>query len=171
MQDQQPVICIIAAMAENRVIGRANRLPWHLPADLAHFKGLTLGKPILMGRRTWESLPGILPGRRHIVVSGNPEYAAEGCLVVPSPEEAISAASDAPEAMVIGGAALYRAMLPMARRMYLTLVNARVENGDVFFPKWDPDCWDTVARVKRQRDERNRYDMTFVTMERIASES
>lgn len=152
-------------MSENRVIGRGNRLPWHLPADLAHFKELTLNKPIVMGRRTWESLPGLLPKRTHIVVTRDPFYRAEDCILVGSPEAAVAAAGSAPEVMVVGGAKLYREMLPMARRMYLTLVEAVLE-GDVFFPEWDSARWHEIARVERRRDERNPYDLTFVTLER-----
>lgn len=153
-------------MSENRVIGRGNGLPWRLPADLAHFKGLTLGKPILMGRRTWESLPGLLPRRTHILVTGDRSYRAEGCVLVNSPQEAISAAGDVPEIMVVGGAGIYAAMLPLAARMYLTQVAAVVE-GDVFFPDWDAASWREVEREERQRDERNPYDLAFLTLERI----
>jgi dihydrofolate reductase len=160
-----PLVCIVAAMAQNRVIGRANRLPWHLPADLAHFKRLTLDKPILMGRRTWESLPGLLPRRTHIIVTRDPNYRPEGCLVVRSPEEAL-ATVHAEELMVIGGERLYRSMLPMARRLYLTLIDA-VMVGDAFFPEWNPRAWHEVAREIYPRDERNAYDLTFVTLERI----
>jgi dihydrofolate reductase len=163
---QTPLVSIVAAMSDNRVIGRGNRLPWHLPADLAHFKRLTLEKPIVMGRRTWESLPGLLPRRTHIVVTRDPSYRAEGCILVGSPQESIVAVGDAPEIMVIGGATLYRDMLPMARRMYLTRVAALLE-GDVFFPDWDPSCWREVSREERHRDEHNHYDLTFLTLERV----
>ncbi len=162
-----PLVSIIAAMAENRVIGRENRLPWRLPADLAHFKRLTLHKPILMGRRTWESLPGLLPHRTHIVVTRDRSYRARGYIPAGSPTEAIAAAGPVPELMVVGGAGIYRELLPRTQRMYLTLVAAVLE-GDAFFPDWDPACWREVTRKKRPRDERNRYDLTFVTLERIA---
>jgi dihydrofolate reductase len=165
MISRQPLISIVAAMAENRVIGCRNRLPWRLPADLAHFRGLTIDKPIVMGRRTWESLPGLLPRRIHILVTRDYSYLAQGCILAGSPQEAIAAAASAPEIMVIGGARLYESMLPLARRMYLTLVAGKVE-GDVFFPRWDPACWHEVAREERPRDERNPYDLTFVTLER-----
>jgi dihydrofolate reductase len=160
-----PLICIVAAMAKNRVIGRDNRLPWHLPADLAHFQRLTLDKPILMGRRTWESLPGLLPRRTHIVVTSDPSYRPKGCLVVQSPAEAV-AAVNAEKLMVIGGERLYRSMLPLAQRLHLTLIEATVE-GDAFFPEWSHSCWREVAHETRMRDERNAYDMTFVTLERV----
>ena len=160
------LISIIAAMSENRIIGRGNRLPWHLPADLAHFKALTLGKPIVMGRRTWESLPGLLPRRTHIVVTRDPSCRAEGCILAGSPEDAIAAAGDVAEIMVIGGAGLYRAMLPLVGRMYLTRVAAVLE-GDVSFPDWDSGCWREIERKERPSDERNRYDLTFLTLERV----
>ncbi|OQX49379.1 MAG: dihydrofolate reductase, partial [Candidatus Sedimenticola endophacoides] len=100
MPSHKPILSIIAAMAENRVIGIENRLPWRLPADLQHFKALTMGKPMVMGRKTWESLPGLLPGRRHIVVTANPAYRAEGCTLVRSVEEALAAAGGVPEVMI-----------------------------------------------------------------------
>jgi dihydrofolate reductase len=165
MSSPAPLVSIIAAMAEGRVIGRENRLPWHLPADLAHFRRLTLDNPIIMGRRTWESLPGLLPRRTHIVVTGNRGYQAPGCMIVTSPAAAVAAAAGAPEVFVIGGARLFRSMLPLAHRMYLTLVAAAVE-GDTFFPEWDPDEWRERARELRCRDERNPYDLTLVTLER-----
>jgi dihydrofolate reductase len=164
-----PTVVLVAALARNRVIGRGNRLPWHLPADLAHFKALTLDKPIVMGRRTWESLPGLLPRRTHIVVSRDPAYRAAGALVVASPQAAVDAAmglpGTAPEVMVVGGAALYAALLPSAGRMELTLVEAEVD-GDAWFPEWDPGDWRELARVHRARDARNVYDLTFLRMGR-----
>jgi len=162
----RPRISLIAAMTEDRVIGHQNRLPWHLPADLAHFKRLTLRKPILMGRRTWESLPGLLPGRTHIVISRDPDYRAEGALVVPSPRAAIAAAAGADELMVVGGETIYRAMLPLADRMYLTLIAARIE-GDAYFPEWAPAAWRETAHETRPRDERNPYDLCFLTLDRV----
>ncbi|MBK1700739.1 dihydrofolate reductase [Thiococcus pfennigii] len=162
----RPRVSLIAAMAHNRVIGRDNALPWHLPADLAHFKRLTLDKPIVMGRRTWESLPGLLARRRHIVVTRDPGYRAPGCLVVGSPEEALAAAAGAAELMVIGGAALYRAMLPLAQRLYLTEIAADIA-GDTVFPAWDPACWRENRREVRARDARNPYDLAFVELVRI----
>lgn len=165
METSRPLVSIVAALAENRAIGQGNRLPWHLPADLARFKRLTLDKPIVMGRRTWESLPGLLPRRTHIVVTRDPFYRAEGCLVVPSPEAALAAVS-APEVMIVGGEQIYRATLPLASRMYLTLVAVRLA-GDAFFPEWQPDRWKESAREEHPRDERNPYDLTFLTLERI----
>ncbi|MCW4207046.1 MAG: type 3 dihydrofolate reductase [Candidatus Thiodiazotropha lotti] len=162
------IISLITAMAKNGVIGRDNRLPWHLPADLQHFKSLTLGKPILMGRHTWESLPGLLPGRRHIVVTRNQAYLAPGAEVVHSVEEALAAVEGEPEIMIVGGSHFYAAMLPRADRLYLTLVDADVE-GDVRFPEIDWQEWQEVDRQDHSADEKNAYDYTFVNLIRRAS--
>ncbi|TVQ87666.1 MAG: dihydrofolate reductase [Chromatiaceae bacterium] len=158
-------VIIVAALAHNRVIGRDNRLPWHLPADLAHFRQLTLDKPIIMGRRTWESLPGLLPRRRHIVVSGDPAFTPIGAEVASSPAAALELAGAVPEVMVVGGAMLYRALLPQARRMELTLVDAEIA-GDTRFPDWDASAWVEVARVHRPADARNVYALDFLTLQR-----
>lgn len=160
----RPVIALVAAMDDAGTIGRDNALPWHLPADLAHFKALTLDKPILMGRKTWESLPGLLPRRRHLVVSRDPGYRAEGCEVFGSLEAAI-ASVDGPELMIVGGALLYAQALPLADRLHLTIVRTQVA-GDVRFPAWDPSEWREVARAERPADERNVFDMTFVDLVR-----
>lgn len=162
----RPIVSLIAAMAHHRVIGRGNRLPWSLPADLSHFKRLTLDKPIIMGRRTWESLPHRLERRHHIVVTGCPTYRAPGCIIVSSPREALAAAAGTPEVMVIGGASLYRAMLPRAQYMYLTEIDADIA-GDVFFPNWERAEWREVDRRERQRDQHNPYDLAFVTLARV----
>jgi dihydrofolate reductase len=158
-------LSLIAAMSDDRVIGRDNRLPWHLPADLAHFKRLTLGKPIVMGRLTWESLPGLLPQRTHIVVSSNPEYRADGASVVSSLDAAISLAGDADEVMVVGGASLYAEALPLVSRMYLTRVHADVD-GDTRFPAYDETEWRVTAREAHAADARNPHAYTFLTLER-----
>ncbi|MTW20750.1 dihydrofolate reductase [Allochromatium palmeri] len=162
--DQRPVIVLVAAMDETRVIGRDNALPWHLPADLVHFKALTLDKPILMGRKTWESLPGRLPRRRHLVVSRDPAYRAEGCEVFGTLESAIAAVDD-PQLMVVGGASIYAQALPLASRLSLTIVQAQVA-GDVRFPTWNPAEWREIAREARAADERNVFAMTFVDLVR-----
>lgn len=159
------MISLIAAMSENRVIGRENQLPWQLPADLAHFKSLTLGKPIVMGRRTWESLPGLLPGRRHIVLTSDKRYSAAGCLVVASIEQALAAAGEVPEVMIVGGAALYRQLLPLAGRIYLTLVHITLE-GDTFFPEFAAEDWNETDRRYNQPDHKNPYAYSFITLER-----
>ncbi len=166
MNESRPLLCLVVAVADNGVIGHRNRLPWHLPADLAHFKRLTLGKPILMGRRTWESLPGLLPQRHHIVLTRDPDYRAEGCTLVRSLEEAIAAAGDVPELMVVGGAALYAKTLPLADRLYLTQVHVQAE-GDIRFPPWAPAEWLELSRIERPADARNPLPMTFLRLQRV----
>ncbi len=165
MKPIRPTISLIAAMAKNRVIGINNEMPWHLPADLRHFKALTVGKPIIMGRKTWESLPGLLPDRPHIVVTRKPDYQAKGCRVVHSIDEALAAAGDVPEVMIVGGAAFYAAMLPQADRIYLTLVETTVE-GDAFFPDYNPEQWQITAQEKYSADEKNPFPYRFLTLER-----
>lgn len=167
MKPKHQTISLIAAMAENRVVGRDNSLPWRLPADLKHFKALTVGKPIVMGRKTWESLPGLLPDRHHIVITGNESYQAEGCSVVHTVEEALAAAGDAPEVMIVGGAVFYEQMLPRAQRIYLTLVHAEVE-GDAWFPVYDSDEWQELEREHHPADEKNLYAYTFLTLQRVS---
>ena len=163
--ERTPRISLIAALADNRVIGKDNRLLWHLPADLQHFKQLTLHKPIVMGRKTWESLPGLLPQRAHIVISRNPDYRAPGCILAPSPKAAIRAAGAVPEIMVVGGAAIYRHMLPLADRLYLTLVHESFP-GNARFPQWDPAQWRETGREDFPADDKNPYSFSFVTLER-----
>ena len=160
-------IAIIAAMDENRVIGKENRLPWRLPADLRHFRRLTLGKPVIMGRKTYESLGKPLPERRNIVVTRNRRYLAEGCTIVHSLEEALGQTAGAPEVMIIGGETLYAAALPRAHRLYLTLVH-QVFTGDVSFPEFDLSRWREVEREDHEPDERNPVAYSFLTLDRIS---
>ncbi|MEW7985619.1 MAG: type 3 dihydrofolate reductase [Candidatus Thiodiazotropha sp.] len=162
----KPLISLIAAVASNGVIGVDNGLPWRLPADLQHFKSLTMGKPIIMGRRTWESLPGLLPGRRHIVVTAKRDYRAVGCELVHSVDEALQVAGEVPEVMIVGGGGLYRQMLPRANRLYLTRVEADVA-GDAFFPEIDWSEWQEVSRDSHPADERNQFAYTFVVLNRV----
>ncbi|RMG34279.1 MAG: dihydrofolate reductase [Gammaproteobacteria bacterium] len=165
MVTPNPNLSLIAAVADNGVIGIHNRLPWHLPADLAHFKRLTLGKPIIMGRKTWESLPGLLPHRTHVIVTRNPDYQAEGGFVVHSLEEALDTFGDVEELMVVGGADLYAQALPLASRLYLTEVHAKPE-GDSHFPPFDRAEWKEVERVEGRVDERNPIPHSFVIFQR-----
>ena len=137
-------LSLIAAMARHRVIGVDNRLPWHVPEDLQHFKRITLGKPIIMGRRTWVSLGRPLPGRHNIVLTRQSEWVAEGATVVTSLDAALIAATDAEEVFVIGGAELYQLALPRAQRIYLTEIELDVV-GDAYFPPLDTAQWQ-VAR-------------------------
>jgi dihydrofolate reductase len=154
-------------MARNRVIGHDNKLPWHLPADLRHFKELTLGKPIIMGRKTWESLPGLLPGRRHIVVTRQQDYVAQGAETASDLESSIALAGDVDEVMIVGGATLYAEALPMADRLYMTLVDADID-GDAHFPDFDLDAWQVIAESSVPVDEKNRYDLRFLTLDRAS---
>lgn len=165
MTAPKPIVSLIWAMAENRVIGRANQLPWRLSADLKHFKLLTLGKPILMGRNTWESLPGPLPGRPHYVVTRDRSYQAVGCTILHSIDEAMFVLSEAPEVMVVGGADIYGQMLPHAEKLYLTLVHTEV-TGDTYFPEFDLSLWKEIAREDHSADEKNQFPYSFITFHR-----
>ena len=160
-------LALIAAMAGNRVIGRANQLPWRLSADLRHFKALTMGKPVIMGRNTYESIGKPLPGRSNIVVTRDARYRAPGCQVVHSLEQALQAAAGHAEVLVIGGAELYRQTLQRADRLYLTLVKAEVQ-GDVLFPELDWSRWRELQRESHRADASNEYDYDFVVLERIS---
>jgi len=159
-------ISLIVAMGENRVIGVDNRMPWHLSADLKRFRAITLGKPILMGRRTHESIGKPLPGRANIVLTRDPTYRSEGCIVVHHRDEAMRAAGDAPELMVIGGAGLYQEFLPVADRLYLTLVHQTFA-GDTFFPTIDWAEWHEVSRGEIQQDEQSGLSYCFVDLEKV----
>ncbi|MFQ2125575.1 type 3 dihydrofolate reductase [Aeromonas jandaei] len=157
-------ISMIAAMAHDRVIGKDNRMPWHMPADLAHFKRVTLGKPVLMGRKTFESIGRPLPGRRNLVISRNPDYQAEGIEVVGSVEAALALLADneVAEVMVIGGGHLYAELLPKADCLYLTRIELEVE-GDTRFPAFADEQWQCVEREVHQADEKNPHPYSFET--------
>lgn len=159
-----PELFAIVAMTGDRVIGRDGGLPWKLPADLAHFRRLSVGKPNIMGRKVYDSIGRALPERENIVMTRNPDFRAEGCVVAHSPEEALAAAGDAPEVAIIGGEEIYRLFLPQLARVELTLVHADLP-GDTFFPEL-PGEWATVAQHWRPADERNRYDLIFETLVR-----
>jgi dihydrofolate reductase len=159
-------LSIVVAMAANCVIGRDNQLPWHLPADLKHFKQLTTGKPILMGRKTWESIGRPLPERTNIVITRDTDYTAAGCVVVHSLEAALRAVEHNEEAMVIGGSELYRQVLPEVSTIYLTRVHADIE-GDTFFPELGDSEWREVERIDCEPDENNTHACSFITLERV----
>ncbi|MGD2137379.1 MAG: dihydrofolate reductase [Gammaproteobacteria bacterium] len=159
-------IALIVAMGSNRVIGRDNGMPWHLPADLKHFRQITLGKPVLMGRKTHESIARPLPERTNIVITREPDYDAPGCIVVHSIEEALRTAAGA-ELMVIGGAELYRQLLPRTDTIYLTLIHQAFE-GDTRFPDLPEADWRQAERVDHPPDERNPYPYSFIRLERVA---
>lgn len=159
-------VTLIAAMSRNRVIGVDNSLPWHLSADLRRFKAITLGKPIFMGRKTHESIGRPLPGRLNLILSRNPEYLAEGCVVVHTLDQALLAAAGFDELMVIGGSSLYQTMLPYANRLYLTLIDAEFE-GDTFFPAIHQTDWREVERQEVHGDASVPFSYQFLVLERI----
>ncbi len=161
-------ISLVAAMGFNRVIGKDNAMPWHLPADLRHFKEVTLGKPVIMGRKTFESIGRALPGRYNIVVTRDMGYKAQGATVVHSSGEALAAAGDVDEIMIIGGQSLYEEFLPRAETLYLTLVEAQAE-GDTFFPEYSHAEWEEVSRVAHEADARNPHPYTFLVLTRRSS--
>jgi dihydrofolate reductase len=158
-------VSLIVAMASNRVIGAGNQMPWHLSADLKRFRAITWGKPILMGRKTHESIGRPLPGRQNLVLTTDPTYRAEGCTVVHSLEQARRALPPATEElMIIGGASLYAAFLPSADRLYLTLIH-REFPGDVFFPPYDPEAWREIERIDVADDPSVDFAYSFLTLE------
>jgi len=157
-------LTLIVAYSTNRAIGRDNALPWKLPGDLAHFKRSTLGHPIIMGRKTWDSLGRPLPGRSNIVISRNPDFSAAGAILAPTLEAAVAACGDIDEAFVIGGAQIYAQALPLARRVLATEVHADVE-GDAFFPLLPSFKGKKPAREPQPAE--NGYDYDFVTYERV----
>ena len=158
-------VTLVVAAAENDAIGRGNALPWHLPDDLKHFKRVTLGKPVLMGRKTFDSIGKPLPGRVNIVVTRDANYHRDGVVVVHDLDAALRAAGDAPEIMGVGGADLFRALLPRATRVHLTRVHARVD-GDVFWPGLDASAWQRVASEPHAIDERHAHAMSFEVWEK-----
>jgi len=158
-----PAIHCIVAYAANRVIGKDNRLPWHLPADLAHFKRSTLGHPVLMGRRTWESLKRPLPGRRNLVITRQSGYVAAGAESYPSIQAALAACVEVADVFVIGGSEIFREALPLANRIIATEIHAQVE-GDVFFPALDSSIWQEISR--QPQPEENGLPFDFVVYER-----
>jgi dihydrofolate reductase len=160
-----PRITLIVAVADNGVIGRDNALPWSLPEDLKRFKRITMGKPIVMGRKTFESIGRPLPGRLNVVVTRDAAYARDGITVVHDVEGAVRAAGDAAEIMIIGGADLFRLFLPRATRVHLTRVQAQVE-GNVLWTPLDPADWRIAERETYDADERHAYPMTFEMWER-----
>lgn len=159
------MLSLIVAVGENSEIGRHGRMPWHLPADLKRFKALTLGKPVIMGRKTFEAIGKPLPERRNIVVTRNTALQIPGCETAASLTDALVLAAGAREIMLIGGAELYREGLPRAQRIYLTRVHARFE-ADTFFPMLDQADWRETAREDHVADERNPFAYTFLILER-----
>lgn len=156
---------MIAAMTRNHVIGINNTLPWRLPADLKQFKTITMGKPILMGRKTFESIGKALPGRTNIILTQQ-SFNAPECLIVHSIPEALQLVQDYEEVIVIGGAQIYQTLLPFATRLYLTIIETELE-GDAFFPKWNNNEWKIVQETYREKDNDNPYDLRFMVLERM----
>ncbi|HBE78159.1 MAG TPA: dihydrofolate reductase [Firmicutes bacterium] len=159
------MIALILAMDRNQVIGKAGRIPWRLPTDLAYFKQLTLGHPVIMGRKTYESIGKPLPGRQNIIMSTNTDYQVKGCKVLHSITE-VRRFCDAKDVFVIGGSQIYREFLPIADRLYITLLD-EVFTGDSYFPQLDQKQWQLISKSQGQRNEKNPYDYSFLIYGRI----
>ena len=162
-----PIMAVVA-MAENRVIGCNNQLPWRLPADLRHFKAVTMGKPVIMGRKTYESIGRPLPGRLNIVVTRDSQWQTPGCTVVRSLEKALAVAGEtSADICVIGGSELYRQLLPQVHRIYLTIVH-HTFLGDAYFPELSPSDWREVERIDCPADAENAYAYSFIVLEQVS---
>lgn len=162
------MLSIIVAMDENRLIGRDNDLPWRLSADLQFFKRTTMGKPLIMGRNTHESIGRALPGRRNIVVTRQADFQpAPGCELASDPEAAMALCADAPEVMLMGGASLYEQMLPKADKLYLTRVQASLQ-GDTWFPAIDWSQWQLLFEESHAADDKNQFDYRFEIYQRLS---
>lgn len=158
------IISMIAAMANNRVIGKDNQMPWHLPADFAWFKRSTMGKPVVMGRKTYDSIGRPLPGRLNVVISRDESLEIEGVTTVTSIDQALELVSDVDEVMIIGGGSIYESCLSKANKLYLTHIDLEVD-GDTQFPRWGQD-WKQSFSETYQADEKNKHNMEFVILER-----
>ncbi len=165
---KRPRVSVIAALARNRVIGIENRLPWRLPEDLTHFKALTLNHPILMGRKTFESLGRPLPGRTNVVITRNPTYKPDGCLVAASIPAAIALCQNTDEVFFIGGADLYAQAIPLADRLYLTEVDIDAM-GDAWFPDYDKRAFREVSRESHTGEKGDALGFDFVVYERTGN--
>jgi len=159
-------ISLIAALSLNHVIGKNNQLPWHMPNDLAHFKELTLGRPVIMGRKTFESMGKLLPKRRNIIITRDKNFTIKGAEVVHSLEEAFQKTQNEVEVQIIGGAEIYTQALPFATHMDLTIIDTKIE-GDTYFPQWNKEEWQEIAREDFVKDDEHAYDYHFITYERI----
>lgn len=161
------IVSMVAAMAANRVIGKDNKMPWHLPADLRHFKQVTMGKPVVMGRKTFESIGRVLPGRRNVVISRSIPTDKQGADWVSSLEQAFALLQQQPEVMVIGGGEIYRQCLPLAQRLYLTEI-ALTTDGDAYFPDYKAVAnWQLSYEQNQPADTENPHDCRFITLERV----
>ncbi|MCG6976504.1 MAG: dihydrofolate reductase [Acidiferrobacterales bacterium] len=159
------IISLIAAIADNGVIGRDNTLPWHLPADLKYFKKVTMGHPIIMGRKNFADIGRPLPGRHNIILSRDLSFNADGCTVAHNPKEALAAAGDAKEVFVIGGAEVYRIFLPLADRLLITQVHINAD-GDIRFPDYDQHEWVLEGQQDFAADDINKLDYSFLVYRR-----
>jgi dihydrofolate reductase len=159
-------LSIIVAMDKNRVIGKNDTLPWHISADLKNFKKITMGKPIIMGRKTHESIGKPLPGRENIILTRDENYQAEGCTVLHSLEDIFEHCKEVDEIMITGGSEIYKHTLDQASRLYLTEVHTEVE-GDTSFPEFDLGEWKEVSREDFKADEKNDFDYSFLILERV----
>lgn len=160
------IISLVAAMDKNRIIGKGNRLPWHLPADLKHFKTITLGKPIVMGRKTYNSIGRPLPQRRNMVISRQKNLHLLGCEVFSSLQAALKVIETDEEVMIIGGERIFHESLPLANRLYITIIDHEFE-GDTFFPKWNEKEWKMESSEDHESDKSNKYRYTFIELQRI----
>ena len=158
-------LSLIAAMADERVIGLDNAMPWHLPADLKHFRNLTVGKPVIMGRKTIESIGKALPKRRNIVVTRQSDFGMDGCEVAASIESAVELVAGEDEVMIIGGASIYEQTLERADILYLTYIHAQFQ-GDTHFPAFNETEWEEIERETHESDEKNPHPYSFVTLRR-----
>ena len=166
MQSDKQLV-LVAALATNRAIGLRGAMPWHLPDELQHFKNVTMGKPVIMGRKTWQAIGKPLPGRQNVVVSRNPKYDAPGCLVAGSLDDAVRIGRGN-ELMVIGGGELYRLALPMAQKMILTIVNCE-PSADTWFPTWESSAWEMMYSDHHPVDDRHEYSFEMQNWSRISA--
>lgn len=157
------MISIIVALSENNVVGNNGKLPWKLSADLNRLKSLTMGHHIIMGRKTWESLGRLLPGRIHVVITNQKNYLAEGAIVVNSLEEGIQKSAGDDDVFIFGGGEIFKNALSLTDKIFMTVVHAQVD-GDAFFPSLNSDDWQEVERERHVADEKNEYDFSFVTL-------
>ncbi|THE10388.1 dihydrofolate reductase [Bacillus timonensis] len=161
------MISLLLAMDKNQLIGKDNDLPWRLPADLAYFKRVTMGHPIIMGRKTYDSIGRPLPGRENIIVTRDTSYKAEGCMVIHSIEEIVKMSEETQqELFVIGGAEIFKEILPNTDRLYITEIDEEFE-GDTYFPAFDKSEWKVISKEKGIKDEKNPYEYTFFVYEKI----
>ncbi|MFL9837246.1 dihydrofolate reductase [Flavobacterium sp. ST-75] len=156
-------ITLIAAAAENNALGKDNQMIWHLPDDFKRFKQLTSGHYIIMGRKTFDSLPGMLPNRTHVIITRQQDYTAENCIIANSLEEAIKACPQDEEVFVIGGGEIYKQSLPFADKIELTRVHGTTPEADAFFPEIDPNKWELTEKVYHPKDDKHKFDFTFET--------